>query len=360
MKKIVGLILCIFIILFCPTAFASEEGLDIVSECNEIKIVQYYGNGSPKLGATFWNCNYITTDETEIESIAYWINSLEETDASHRCADVSAICIYIDDVLTVSLHDSCGMCNINGRAYSFNHDEFKTFIDMIYDFKINKGITVSYYNSGNYGEIKHPLAPGYYTYFTTNKEEIKKIQECITNIDFIPFDGGFGTNAGESLNIRAGDERKISFFLRANFDDKWLCYYDEECYSFSIDDCRKLEELVFDYKSKDETKVYLNNTAIKFYNSPVIVNNRTLVPAAVMCDKLGIKAVWGGDCIVLSKDEKSLVIYNDRVYENKTFAPIDVGCQLIDDLAMIPIRKVAEFFGYEVKWQNNSVYIVSQ
>ena len=216
-------------------------------------------------------------------------------------------------------------------------------------------IIVSYYNGG---EFSDPLMTGYYEYYTTDSVEKKDILKSLSNIKFIPFDGGFASNGGESLNIYVDGEFVVSFQLSST--EKLLCRTPDKFYYFSIEEYRKLEDVVLSYKTKNDTKVYLDNKEIRFYNSPIIIDDRTLVPAKVICDKLEIKAYWGGDDrIILNKGEKSLVIYNDRVYENKTFIPIDVGCRVIDGLAMIPIRKVAEFFGYGVKWEDNSVYILS-
>ena len=216
-------------------------------------------------------------------------------------------------------------------------------------------LMVSYYNGG---EFSYPLMAGYYKYVTSDKSEIEDILNDLSSMKLVPFEGGWGASGGESLNIYVDGEMAISFHLSSKKD--YLCRTPDKSYYFTIDECRKLEKTVLKYKTKNDNKVFLDNEEIKFYNSPIIIDDRTLVPAKVICDKLEIKAGWGGDDrIILNKGEKSLVIYNDRVYENKTFIPIDVGCRVIDGLAMIPIRKVAEFFGYGVKWEDNSVYILS-
>lgn len=216
-------------------------------------------------------------------------------------------------------------------------------------------IIVSYYNGG---EFSDPLMTGYYKYFTTDSVEKKDILKSLSNIKLIPFDGGFGATGGESLNIYVDGEMVVSFHLSSS--EKLLCRTPDKFYYFSIEEYRKLEDVVLSYKTKNDTKVYLDNKEIRFYNSPIITNDRTLVPTKFICEILGIEAGWGGDRVILRQGDKSLVIYNDRVYENKTFIPIDVGYQVVDELAMIPIRKVAEFFGYDVKWENECVYIISK
>lgn len=216
-------------------------------------------------------------------------------------------------------------------------------------------IKVSYYNGG---EFSDPLMAGCYKYVTTDSAEIEDILNGLSNMNLTPFNGGWGASGGESLNIYVDGEMVISFHLSSK--EKYLCRTPDKSYEFSIEECRNLEDIVLKYKTKNDTKVYLNDEEIRFYNSPVITNERTLVPAKVVGEALGIEVNWGGDRVILRQGDESLVIYNDRVYENKSFIPIDVGYQVIDELAMIPVRKVAEFFGYDVKWENNSVYIISK
>ena len=223
------------------------------------------------------------------------------------------------------------------------------------DIESCNGIKVSYYNGG---EFSDPLMAGYYKYVTTDSAEIEDILNGLSNMNLTPFNGGWGASGGESLNIYVDGEMVISFHLSSK--EKYLCRTPDKSYYFSIEEYSKLEDVVLSYKTKDDTKVYLDDEEIKFYNSPIIMNDRILVPAKVVGEALGIEVNWGGDRVILRQGDESLVIYNDRVYENKTFIPIDVGYQVIDELAMIPVRKVAEFFGYDVKWENNSVYIISK
>lgn len=216
-------------------------------------------------------------------------------------------------------------------------------------------ITVSYYKGG---EFYNPYTDIYYEYTTTDSEEIEDILTNLSNMKLIPFTGGWGASGGEWLNIYVDGEKLISFYLSSTKD--FLCRTSDKSYYFSIEECRKLEDVVLKYKTKNGTKIYLDNKEIRFYNPPLITNDRTIVPAKVVGEALGIEVNWGDDRVILRQGDESLVIYNDRVYENKTFIPIDVGYQVIDELAMIPVRKVAEFFGYDVKWENNSVYIISK
>ena len=365
MKRIIAITMILFILAVNQLACASEESFIVdASACNEIKIEKIYNNGSPNPGSTFWDCSYTTADASEMKFIVDFINSMKivPDDVTHRCSDISPVCINIDDTFEAILHIPCGMCNINGKFYTFDKDKYDAFMDMIYGFKVKKGIEISYYNSGNYGEFYSPLKTGYYTYFTTDKTEIEEIQKCISDIKFAHVGGGFAANGGEGLTVSVKDDKEVYFYLSSVRGGRWLCYFNGDCYSFSIEECRKLEELVFEYKSKDEIKVYLNNQRIKFYNGPVIVNNRALVPAENIAKALGLY-VSGGDKSIRFEEDDNVCVFlpgENVVIENSSQKPIDTGCRIMKGIAMTPVRHVAEFFGYDVKWENNSVYITSR
>lgn len=365
MKKIIVTIMIIFGILANPSTFASEEGLDIItSDCSEIKIVKTYGNGKPGLGSVFRDCNYTTRDVNEINSIVNFINSMEikQNNINHGCSDTPRLHVYIDDDLKLSFDIRCGVCYINGKCYAIDKAVYDDFIGMVYEFKDNKGIEITYYNSGNYGEFPSCLKTGYYTYVTTDKAEIEAIQECIANIKFIPFNGGFAGNGGERLTVCADDGKVLDFYLTDTVDGKWRCYYDGACYFYSIDECRKLEELVFGYKAKDEVKVYLNNQRIKFYNSPIVVNNRVLAPAENIAKALELNVSEKNKNIYFKKDNRFCEFIPEKYSVNENGSPrsIDAGCQIINGIAMVPVRALAEYYGFTVKWENNSVYIISK
>ncbi len=210
------------------------------------------------------------------------------------------------------------------------------------------------YSKGD-GEFWSPLAMGCYEYVTTDPEEIETILGVLSDMEFTPADE-WGASGGEGFWIDIDGESVMHFLLWDGVECP--CYvFGEPCF-FQREEFREIEKLALDYKTKNDIKIYLDGEEIKFYNSPYITNGRTLVPAEFISEKLGIEADWGGDCVTLTKDDKTLTIYDDYVRENGVLLPIDVGYQMADGLAMIPIRKVAEFFGYEVKWENNSVYII--
>ena len=228
-----------------------------------------------------------------------------------------------------------------------------------FDLRPCNELTLSY--SKGTGEFWSPLATGYYKYTTTDSEEIETILDALSSMEFTP-EGESGWVGGAGFWIDVDGESVMDFLLE---DGANLCHVYGETYFYPREQLREIEKLALDYKTKNDMKIYLDGEEIKFYNSPYITNGRTLVPARFMSEKMGIYAslygTWSkNDGVVLQKYGKILTVCDDYVIEHRIIElPIDVGYQEADGLAMIPIRKVAEFFGYEVKWENNSVYIYS-
>jgi len=228
-----------------------------------------------------------------------------------------------------------------------------------FDLRPCNELTLSYFDGD--GEFWSPLEMGYYEYVTTDPEEIETILGVLSDMEFVPADE-WGASGGDGFWIDADGENVMAFLLEGV--DEFPCRVFGESYFYQREELREIEKLALDYKTKNDMKIYLDGEEIKFYNSPYITNGRTLVPAEFMSKKLGIYAslygTWSNtEGVVLEKDGKKLTVCDDYVIEHGIKLPIDVGYQLSDSLAMIPIRKVAEFFGYEVKWGNNSVYIYS-
>ena len=94
---------------------------------------------------------------------------------------------------------------------------------------------------------------------------------------------------------------------------------------------------------------------------PVILNGRTLVPAREFFEELGAEVTWDNDArsVIIDYDTTEIVLtINSRtVYigsEAATIAPSDPAPKIINDKTMIPVRFVAEAFGFKVEWINET------
>lgn len=174
-------------------------------------------------------------------------------------------------------------------------------------------IKVSYYNGG---EFSSPLMTGYYNYVTTDTHEMEDILMGLKNMHLVPFDGGWAASGGEALTIYVDGERVIRFYL--SMAKKYLCRTADTSYEFSIEEYRNLEDVVLKYKMKNDTKVYLDDTEIRFYNSPIVMKDRTLVPCKVISEALGLKVSGDSDRVIFENEKQKLIFYlqEDCIYEN--------------------------------------------
>ena len=90
---------------------------------------------------------------------------------------------------------------------------------------------------------------------------------------------------------------------------------------------------------------------------PVIVNGRTLLPVRTVVEAMGGAVDWDGvtqtvtlDC---GDDEIILVINETSAYLNGELQALDTATAIINDRTMLPIRFIAESFGYNVEWNGD-------
>ena len=247
----------------------------------------------------------------------------------------------------------CLLLTISGQV-AFSEEENYYNIDIP---SCNE-LRISYYKGGEFPDAIESL---YYCYETTNVDEIKNILNALKDIKLIPLGGGFGASGGESLSIYADDNEVIRFLFSSTKDS--LCSTPDEYYICPLEECRKLEDIILEHKHKNDIQIYFDNKKINFYNSPIIIDGRTLISIDEIEEQLGVSAgLASNDEVYVRNSKKELIFVMDKniVYENGVSQPIDVGCKKINHLAKLPLRKIAEYFGYSVTWENDSVYISSK
>lgn len=94
---------------------------------------------------------------------------------------------------------------------------------------------------------------------------------------------------------------------------------------------------------------------------PVILNGRTMVPAREFFEELGATVTWDDKAkrvIIEYNDETIMLTINSRtVYigtNSATISSADPAPKIINDKTMIPVRFVAEEFGFDVEWVNET------
>ena len=99
--------------------------------------------------------------------------------------------------------------------------------------------------------------------------------------------------------------------------------------------------------------------------SPVVINNRTLVPIRAIIEAFGGSVTWQDSTqtvvLAMGSDTVSLVIDSEVAYFNSELHTLDAAPQIINERTMLPIRFVAESFNLGVAWDGSTqtVYVIS-
>lgn len=92
--------------------------------------------------------------------------------------------------------------------------------------------------------------------------------------------------------------------------------------------------------------------------TPVIINDRTLLPVRAVVEEIGGTVVWNGDTqeVTLSYGQNTilLTIDSETAYLNSTPQALDAAPTIINDRTMLPIRFIVESFGYTVDWDGDT------
>ncbi len=108
------------------------------------------------------------------------------------------------------------------------------------------------------------------------------------------------------------------------------------------------------YGAENDIKLYVNDKRIKCDVAPVIVNDRTLVPARALFESLGAECTWEAETreVEISMEETTILLtINSLVaYVNEEETMLDVSPIIINSRTMLPVRFISETLGYDVKW----------
>lgn len=114
-----------------------------------------------------------------------------------------------------------------------------------------------------------------------------------------------------------------------------------------------------------EITVTVNGQKLTFDQPPILQNGRTLVPVRAACDAMGVGIQWFGteQRIILTKNGKkfNMQIGSKEYLMNQiSYGAFDVAPQIINNRTLLPIRAIAEFFGYDVGWDANTQTVLIQ
>ena len=96
--------------------------------------------------------------------------------------------------------------------------------------------------------------------------------------------------------------------------------------------------------------------------APILQNDRTLLPVRAVIEELGGSVQWDGENqkVTLTLDENTirLTIGSTTAYYNDEAYPLDVAPIMLHDRTMLPIRFVAEHFGFDVAWDGENMEVL--
>lgn len=88
--------------------------------------------------------------------------------------------------------------------------------------------------------------------------------------------------------------------------------------------------------------------------APVVIDDRTLLPVRAFVEGIGGKVDWNENSqtatLSYNSDEIRITIGSKTAYLNNAACTIDVTPVIINNRTMLPIRFIAESFGYTVLW----------
>lgn len=92
--------------------------------------------------------------------------------------------------------------------------------------------------------------------------------------------------------------------------------------------------------------------------TPVILNDRTLLPVRAVVEEIGGTVGWNEELqeVTLAYKEKEIKLTIDSLtaYLNNEEQTLDAAPTVINDRTMLPIRFIAESFGYDVTWNEST------
>ena len=104
--------------------------------------------------------------------------------------------------------------------------------------------------------------------------------------------------------------------------------------------------------------VKLNDEYLSFETPPVIENDRTLVPARFLFERMGAEVNWIEEekaaVITYGDTSVKLVIDSDKAVVNGKTYPLDTPARLINSKTMLPLRFISESLGFTVNYYEAS------
>ncbi len=128
------------------------------------------------------------------------------------------------------------------------------------------------------------------------------------------------------------------------------------------DDGTKTLDLTQFYPRENEISVVVDGEKIMFDQPPVSVDGRTLVPIRAVIEEMGGTVEWipqsSSSLLKLNGNRMILVLNSKTAYYNEEEYELDVEPQAINNRTLLPLRFVAEKFGFSVDWDGDTRTVI--
>ncbi len=108
--------------------------------------------------------------------------------------------------------------------------------------------------------------------------------------------------------------------------------------------------------------VTLNGIPINFDVEPQMINDRTMVPLRAIFEALGATVEWDNDTQTVSAYRDNTVVVatigSKIMYLNDEEIMMDIAPVVINDRTLVPARFVAEAFDCDVDWEGNTQTVI--
>lgn len=118
------------------------------------------------------------------------------------------------------------------------------------------------------------------------------------------------------------------------------------------------ETITTSSRAEEVIPIIVNDMEIDCDQTPVIIEDRVLVPLRAIFESLGAEVYWNNDTrnVTATRGDTTifLTIGSSILYKNEEAVYMDVPGQIIGDRTMVPLRAVSESLGSSVYWDNET------
>lgn len=108
----------------------------------------------------------------------------------------------------------------------------------------------------------------------------------------------------------------------------------------------------------DSNTINIGSRSVTIDTAPVIIDGRTLIPVRGVSEAMGGNVNWNNDTktvtITLGSNKVEMTIDSKTAYFNNKAQTLDVAPVVLNGRTMLPARFIAESFGFDVNWDNDT------